>query len=91
MCKKTYRAALSRIGTAEEARRLMYACDALKLELVALANNRPGDLAELACTIANVRTSIAVLAPVVGEGLIDLAECEQLQRLQRVINQPEVA
>lgn len=81
MCKNTYRATLSRVGIAKEARQLMYDCDALKLELVALANNRPGDLAELAGVIARVRTSIAVLAPVVGEGLIELAECEQLQRL----------
>lgn len=91
MCNRTYRDALAAISIREHARRLMAACDAIKLEAAGIVNYRQVDLAALAEAIARAQTSIAVLTPVIGGGLIELAQVEQLAALQAEIHMPEAA
>lgn len=86
MCKNTFREALTQIGITEQSRRLQAACDELKLELTPLANCQPAQMAALAESMAKVLVLVEVLAPVVGRGLIGLAECDALQSMQREIH-----
>lgn len=91
MCNRTYREALAAISIREHASRLMAACDAIKLEAAGIVHYRPVDRAALAEAVARAQTAIAVLTPVIGGGLIELAHLEQLAALQAEINMPEAA
>lgn len=91
MCNRTYRAAIVAIGIREHARRLIAACDAIKLEAAGIVEYRRVDMAALAEAIARAQTAIAVLTPVIGGGLIELAQVEQLSALQTEIILGEAA
>ncbi|MFV0662739.1 hypothetical protein [Denitromonas sp.] len=82
MCQHTFTAALAQLGTTEMAARLVAACDRLRLEATPMAHCCPADLAALADAIGEATVAIAVLTPVIGTGLVELARVDHLAALQ---------
>ena len=82
MCQHTYAAALAHQGTAEAARRLLAACDRIRLEAAPMAHGHRADLAALADALGEAAVAAEVLAPVIGAGLIELAKVDHLAALQ---------
>lgn len=85
MCQHIYSDALRAIPASELASRLTSACDRLTAELMPIARHQRAALHDLADAIGQTITLIETLRPVVGSGLIELAQIDSLAELQHEI------